>query len=160
MEKAQAQRFCRDPFRGRGRILIKGFRQGEGIVQKEEAMILDSTFFIDLLRKVPQAIKASKEIEHHITKASSVSVFEVYKEIHSRKTHEQIDELFDSIVIIPLDRTIAQRGGELWLELQKKGEEIDPEDCLIAATALHEQEPLITRNGKHFSRIPALQVIS
>ena len=37
-------------------------------------------------------------------------------------------------------------------------EPIDDIDCMIAATALRLEEPIVTANGTHFSRVPRLQV--
>jgi predicted nucleic acid-binding protein len=38
------------------------------------------------------------------------------------------------------------------------GNEIDREDCVIAATALVEEEPAVTRSVAHFERIPGVEV--
>jgi len=38
------------------------------------------------------------------------------------------------------------------------GEPIDREDCIIAATAIAENEPVVTRNAGHFERISGLDV--
>jgi predicted nucleic acid-binding protein len=60
--------------------------------------------------------------------------------------------------MLPLDLESAFLAGDIQKELIRKGEIIDPEDCMIAGIALKSNEPLLTRNLKHFKRIPGLQV--
>jgi toxin FitB len=52
---------------------------------------------------------------------------------------------------IPLDSEIAERGGEL-----KRDVGVPTPDALIAATALAHDLPLMTRNVRHFERVPGL----
>jgi predicted nucleic acid-binding protein len=52
---------------------------------------------------------------------------------------------------IPLDSKIAERGGEL-----KRDVKVATPDALIAATALAHDLPLMTRNVRHFERVPGL----
>ena len=55
---------------------------------------------------------------------------------------------------IPLDSEIAERGGVLRREAQ-----VPTPDALIAATALVHELPLMTRNRKHFERVPGLSLV-
>ena len=43
-------------------------------------------------------------------------------------------------------------------ERRSEGEPIDPEDRMIAAAAISTGTPLLTRNARHFSRIPQLRI--
>jgi toxin FitB len=52
---------------------------------------------------------------------------------------------------IALDSDIAERGGEL-----KRDVKVATPDALIAATALAHDLPLMTRNVRHFERVPGL----
>lgn len=51
----------------------------------------------------------------------------------------------------PVDSEIAERGGTL-----KRDSQVPTPDALIAATALKHQLPLMTRNRRHFERVPGL----
>lgn len=53
-----------------------------------------------------------------------------------------------------------RKAGKLSGELINGGERIEREDCIIAATALLNDEPVITRNSEHFGRIDDLEVRS
>ena len=56
--------------------------------------------------------------------------------------------------VADLSRETAVEGGRIYAELMKKGEGIELNDCLIAATSLslgiHE---IVTRDTGHFNRI-------
>ncbi len=51
-----------------------------------------------------------------------------------------------------------ERFGVIRGELQRRGEAIGDPDLLIAATALDHDLTLLTRNRKHFTRIPNLKL--
>ncbi len=53
-----------------------------------------------------------------------------------------------------------RKAGKLSGELINGSERIDREDCIIAATALLNDKPVLTRNTKHFERIDGLEVRS
>ena len=63
--------------------------------------------------------------------------------------------------VVDLSREIAIEGGRIYAELMKKGEEIELNDCLIAATSLslgiHE---IVTRNINHFNRIENIRAVT
>ncbi|MDQ2052163.1 hypothetical protein RBH26_16920 [Natronolimnohabitans sp. A-GB9] len=44
------------------------------------------------------------------------------------------------------DQTMMRKAGKLSGELINDGERIEREDCIIAATALLNDEPILTRN--------------
>jgi predicted nucleic acid-binding protein len=51
-----------------------------------------------------------------------------------------------------------RKAGKISGKLLTRGEEIDREDCIIGATALLNDEPILTRNVDHFSRIDGLEI--
>lgn len=60
--------------------------------------------------------------------------------------------------LIPLNRAIAERYGIIRGDLSSRGLTVGDADLLIAATALHHDLTLVTRNSRHFSRIPGLRI--
>jgi predicted nucleic acid-binding protein len=54
---------------------------------------------------------------------------------------------------IAIDSTVAERGGAL-----KRSTHLPTPDALIAATALEHNLPLMTRNERHFGRVPGLDL--
>jgi tRNA(fMet)-specific endonuclease VapC len=58
---------------------------------------------------------------------------------------------------LPFDGACAAHAARIRVELEQAGTPIGPHDLLIAATALHHQGTLITRNVREFSRVSGLQ---
>jgi len=77
---------------------------------------------------------------------------------HSPEERKQLNELLSRVTTLPLDQKSALLAGELQADLIKAGESIGHVDVTIGAIALAHGEKIITRNTKHFSRIPGLQV--
>ncbi len=126
-------------------------------------MILDTTFLIDLLRNEPMAVRKANELERQSTSltTTTVTVFELWRGFNALKNPEKIEracEMLDQLTIYPLDIQSAKRAGSLAHDLDKIGQEVDPEDACIAGIALEKHEEVLTRNVKHFSRIPRLIV--
>jgi tRNA(fMet)-specific endonuclease VapC len=57
-----------------------------------------------------------------------------------------------------LTREAALRAGALLRELRSFGSGIDVRDAMQAGICLQADVPLVTRNVRHFSRVPGLQV--
>lgn len=62
--------------------------------------------------------------------------------------------------ILPVTYEIAVKASEIEVDLIKRGEAVSLADLIIAATAMHHNLVLITRNVKHFKRIRKLVISS
>lgn len=58
---------------------------------------------------------------------------------------------------LPFDSGCAAQAARIRAELENAGTPIGPHDILIAATALHHQATLVTRNVREFGRVAGLQ---
>ncbi len=127
-------------------------------------MILDTTILVDLMR-------GSKDAEEKIralltagktTTVTAPSVFELFSGVSQcskpAQECERIHRILQDQVHWELDEVSAERGGLLHGELIKQGKEIAMADAMIAGIALQHNEPVLTRNVKHFSRVPSLKV--
>ena len=127
-------------------------------------MILDTSFIIEVLDGNKNAVEKLKQLEDKQEKLSSITVMELQEGVvRSDKPEEerkQVLEILNSKNILSADRKIMKKAGEISGKLANKGKRIDREDCIIAATAILEQEPVITGNKKHFKRIENLEVES
>lgn len=65
-------------------------------------------------------------------------------------------EILPRLWVLPLATSEALRAGDLLADLASRGAPIGFEDVLIAATALENDLTAVTRNLKHFARIPGL----
>ena len=71
----------------------------------------------------------------------------------------RLDDLIESVAILPLDEEAARAAARLRLELERAGSPIGPHDVLIAGTALASRATLVTRNLREFGRVAGLRVV-
>jgi len=131
---------------------------------REEQVIVDTTFIIDLMREDEGAQQTLRELDlvGEQLHLPTVVSFELHAGMplgkQPQKEAELIKEATRGLTRLSLTEKIAQRGGTIFGELIKKGERIGQIDCMIAASALETNETLLTRNAKHFSKIDGLKV--
>lgn len=128
-------------------------------------MILDTTVLVDLLRNEKNAVKKIKELEENneALSTTTISVFEIMQGIPknaSLEKTEKVGKLFESITILRFDYDSAVIAGDIQRGLRISGKLIDPEDAMIAGIAKIHNEPVLTRNTKHFERIPDMKIKS
>ncbi|MBI5390525.1 type II toxin-antitoxin system VapC family toxin [Candidatus Woesearchaeota archaeon] len=122
-------------------------------------MILDTSFIIDFLHGKTEAVTLYQRIEE-TTATTSISVFEIFKGIKNSKELEQVADFMEDIMVHDFNKKAAEIAGLAWKTLRESGQEIEPEDCMIAAIALAANEVLVTRNADHFRRIIGLKVVT
>ena len=67
-------------------------------------------------------------------------------------------EVLLRVTVLNFDAAAACRAGDLDGELWQRGERLAVEDLLLAASALSRDLTLITRNLRHFERVPGLRL--
>jgi|SRR3989344_2038995 len=130
---------------------------------------LDTSFLIDVIhgKKLPEKFMDILAGEESVSIATP-TIIEIIKGLHLKKnlnhvTEEEknkINETISSSIILSLDKESSILAGEIEAELINKGEFIDIEDIMIGAIAICNKETLITRNKKHFEKIPDLKIES
>jgi len=125
---------------------------------------LDTDFIIDLLRRKPAAESKLEELTTDGDKLTTtpLNASELYKGAYnsSRPIEEakKVRHLLDTLDILEFSTAASETFGKLSIELQRKGNNIGDFDLLIASIALTHGEPLLTKNAKHFSKVPGLAV--
>jgi|SRR5581483_4220089 len=130
-------------------------------------VVLDTDFLIALLQGDTRAINKLKEIERKAggsvaqrAYTTTVNVAELYKGVYrstnSQKEASKVKQLLDSLELLVLDQESARLVGEL--DAATKSNAIGDLDLLIASIVMSNEESIITRNIKHFERIPNLNV--
>jgi tRNA(fMet)-specific endonuclease VapC len=129
-------------------------------------VIVDTDILIDLLRgkAEAQALIAKLENKGYFLSTTAVNEFELYIGVHKSKQKKEgllaTKNLFAKLSIFPLTRRSAQKAGNIYADLEAKGQSIGISDALIAAIALTKDCDLLTRNTTHFKNIKGLNVIS
>lgn len=127
-------------------------------------MILDTTVLVDLLRgdKGAKARVRQLEGEGAVLWVPTPAVFELWEGVERADRPEREREAVESILraytVLPFESRHAARAGSLSGRLVRRGEMLDPVDAEIAGMALEERLPVLTRNTKHFRRVPDLAV--
>ncbi len=67
--------------------------------------------------------------------------------------------MFNNMTVLDFDSNCAEQAANIYQNLKKKGMLIEPEDLLIAATALGNNMNLATGNIKHFDRVVGLELV-
>lgn len=121
-------------------------------------MILDTTFLIDVLNGDSDAAQRRIELDERGDAAvSAVSVFELVEGAYlSNRTDDELApilEFLSRLHVLPVDGEIALLAGELSAELIGRSERVEAEDVLIGATAVKNDESILTRNVDHFDRL-------
>lgn len=127
-------------------------------------MILDTAFLLDVRHSNGDAIACARDLEQspEQLRVSAITMAELQAGVP--RAGEPLDE-YDRIVkvtatkeVVPVTKSIASRGGRLYGEQQNAGQTVELDDCLIAATALEFEEPVVTRNVSHFDRLDGVLV--
>ena len=124
---------------------------------------IDSDFIIAILKDEPKARDLLMEIESQgDVYTTSINLFEIlYTSRGMSKIRENaLISLLDALKILPLDRKSALLASGIGNKLVKKGKMVQQMDLMIGAIALQNDMVLVTKNRKHFSRIPGLRTMS
>lgn len=73
--------------------------------------------------------------------------------------HEALDQLLSGLLVVYPDDRFAPMYARLLAATARGGRPVAAMDLLIAAAAMLDDAPLVTRNPKDFSRVPGLRVL-
>jgi tRNA(fMet)-specific endonuclease VapC len=93
---------------------------------------------------------------------SLVTYGEIYDGIYGGRDPRQAERTFRrflrSVRVLPLTQAIMREFARLRGPLRRQGMRLADNDLMIAATAIHHNRALVTRNVKHFGRVPGLRI--
>lgn len=123
-------------------------------------IIVDTDVIIDYLKKRQpgaQLLKnAYRKYRLHVT---SITVYELMYGVQKSGKTGLISRLLRHVTVIPFDEAAAKKAASLHHALTSKGQDIGIKDAFIAAMCEVHKLPLLTRNVRHFSRIPGLKLL-
>jgi tRNA(fMet)-specific endonuclease VapC len=125
---------------------------------------LDTSVLVALIRKDQAAMNGLRaEAEGGGTvSTTTINLCELYAGAYGSKAPQRelqrVQDLLSQMGILELDVGATRRYGELVNDDALKREPIGDFDLMIASIALQQNEKLVTRNLKHFNRVPGLVV--
>jgi len=128
----------------------------------EAALILETTFLIDLERELSRnAVGLAQEfLEAHgqhrlcITHTTTGELA-AGTSLSDRRRWE---DFLGAFQVLPCTMDVAWKYGQTYRYLRDNGLLIGTNDLWIAATALAYDLPIVTKNRRHFLRVPGLEV--
>ena len=129
-------------------------------------VVLDTDFLIDLMHGQAQAVRLLEELldAPDPVGISAITVMQLYHGVSRAAVPaaetDRIEKALKGIATYDLTRGIAAEAGRVDGELVARGEGIDPADVIIGSTALQRNEPVVTRNTRHFSRMKGLRLVA
>lgn len=130
---------------------------------------LDTTFLVDLIREKKRQIAgpATTWLSRNQEEQVAVSVLVVCELMLGAQLHidppaeiRRVRLLLSDLVLVPLDEKVPAIYATAAASLIRGGNAIATMDLLIASVALREEAAILTRNVKHFERIPGINVLS
>lgn len=124
--------------------------------------LVDSDWLIDAFGGVGGAIQTLAFLRHDIPAVSIVSYGELFDGGVTMPDPEQriaqLAGFLDEFALLGLDPATMRIFAQVRNQLRRKGQIIPDLDILIASTALQHDLTLLTRNTRHFARIPNLRL--
>ena len=126
---------------------------------------LDTSFLIDILRNIPEAVALLDELEQdpHVTSAINLHEFLVgaYGSRNIKDELKARKKLINKIIVLPFDNLAAEESALIENKLRTTGELIGTADILIAGIMKRNGiKEIITRNTKHFEKIEGIEITS
>jgi predicted nucleic acid-binding protein len=122
-------------------------------------MVADTDVLIDFLEGAePAARRIALELEHQGLATTVISRFELLAGAQSHRQRRLIAELFSALPCLPLDENAADHAAEVRRTLVSGGLDIGMGDSLIAGIVIAHRGILLTRNRRHFERVPELSL--
>ena len=122
-------------------------------------IIADTDVLIDYLAGRREAVDAvSRALLQEQLQTTSLNGFELLAGARNNKERKIILALLESIPVLPLDFNAADKAAEISQHLERSGIKIGMGDCLIAGIVLARGGTLLTRNVRHFERVPGLRL--
>ena len=138
-----------------------------GRMESLKRSCLDTDFIIDYLRKPSKPVKSIMEsfergrIQVYTT---SMNTFEVWLGVCLAPKPEELagetDELLSQLEIANFGYDASIEASRIMAELRRGGRAIEIRDLFIGTIAKINETPLITRNVKHYERIPELTILT
>jgi tRNA(fMet)-specific endonuclease VapC len=122
-------------------------------------MIADSDVLIDYLRgRGDWASRIALELGSRWFGTTAITAFELRSGARTPRQARDVETLLDAMTILPFGPEEAAAAAKVRLQVEAKGQPIGMADYMIAGTCIVANGVLLTRNRKHFERVPGLKL--
>jgi tRNA(fMet)-specific endonuclease VapC len=131
-------------------------------VARDLAYLIDTDWTVDYLKGRPDAITLLNGLLPDGIAISIVTYAEIYEGIYFGSNPAKHEAAFHAFLrvadLLELTRLVARRFARIRGDLRRQGLLLPQPDLFIAATALHYNLTLVTRNRRHFGRVANLNI--
>ncbi len=122
-------------------------------------IVVDTDVLIDALSgQQPSAERVARGLETGALATTAVSVFELLSGATTDKATESIEALLAALFILPFDPAAGRQAAEIRRDLESRRLSIGMADYQIAGICVSRSAELLTRNRRHFERVPSLEL--
>ena len=120
-------------------------------------MVADSDVLIDfLVGRAPAANRIALELDRGQLRTTVITRFELLAGAKTARQLKLVGELLAALPCLPLDEPGAEAAAEIRRALERDRVGIGMADSLIAGIVVAHHGVLLTRNRRHFERVPGL----
>lgn len=118
--------------------------------------IADTDVLIDYLAGRGEANAVEQLLRRGAIRTTVISRFELLSGAKSPKQLARLIELLGAVPSLALDEESADAASEIRRSLERSGHSIGMADSLIAGIVTTNGGTLLTRNRRHFQRVPGI----
>ena len=120
--------------------------------------LIDTDRVVDYLKGRPEAIELLQGLGEDGLSISVITLGElldgIYYGTDPLRHLRGFRDFLEFVAVVNVDESIMARFARLRGQMRQSGQSIGDFDLIIAATALEHDLTLVTRNLRHFTRIP------
>jgi tRNA(fMet)-specific endonuclease VapC len=120
-------------------------------------IVADTDVLIDALRgREPSASRVRAGLRDRSLVTTSISAFELLSGGRTEHERQAVETLLAALSTLPFDDGASEHAASCRVQLEASGQMVGMADYLIAGICLSRALSLLTRNRKHFERMPNL----
>jgi tRNA(fMet)-specific endonuclease VapC len=120
--------------------------------------IADTDVLIDYLAGKGEAGAVERLLRHGALRTTVISRFELLSGAKNAKQLARLVQLLGAVPSLGMDDAAADAASEIRRSLERSGNPIGMADSLIAGIVTSNAGELLTRNRRHFERVPGLRL--
>lgn len=120
--------------------------------------VADTDVLIDYLAGKGEADAVERLLRRGAIRATVISRFELLSGAKTPRQLARLVQLLGAVPSLALDDAAAGDASEIRRSLERSGNPIGMADSLIAGIVISNGGTLLTRNRRHFERVPGIRI--